>query len=87
MATKKFINIRYSYYRKLLRDSYRLTTLKGLGKDAYEAVKKFHNILKRTDETDKGRKDTNVDLNNLCGKPHNNGEDSCLECEVIKKDI
>lgn len=50
--SKKFINIKYSYYRKLLRDSYRLTTLKGL-------IKKCHNILKRTDETDKGREDIN----------------------------
>jgi len=23
-------------------------------------------------------------IENVCGKPHNNGEESCLECEIIK---
>ena len=24
---------------------------------------------------------------NRCGKPHNNGEESCMECEIIKAGI
>ena len=27
------------------------------------------------------------DRDNLCGKPHNNGEESCMECEIIKLGI
>jgi hypothetical protein len=42
-AGEKYININYSYYRKLLRDSQRVQILKG-------HVKKMHDILKRVDE-------------------------------------
>jgi len=31
--------------------------------------------------------DCGCENENLCGKPHNNGEASCLECEIIKKNI
>ena len=39
---EKYININYSYYRKLFRDSQRLQELR-------EHVKKMHDVLKRVD--------------------------------------
>lgn len=45
---EKYITINYSYYRKLLRDSYRVETLKKM-------IKEMHNITKRVDSPDKGR--------------------------------
>lgn len=43
-----------------------------------------HRIVKRN-KIKVNKKIMNEDT--LCGKPHNNADETCLECEVIKKNL
>jgi hypothetical protein len=57
------------------------------GLSEQEAEKKAKDFMESglvPDARDENLGDEDIDKDNLCGKSHNNGEPSCLECEVIK---
>ncbi len=59
----------------------------GQIRDAQQRLKQDVESLMANEKVIAARDEKKPIEENLCGQPHNNGEEDCVECEIIRRNL